>query len=353
MAPSRGGRGARAGLGLLACLGLDGDGVCAKAASARADLFWRQGFLRVPGFADEREVAQLRSAMASLLQSWQKTAASGDGLAEASLSSLRSEGQEPDHGFLLDSAAKASLFLEPSAFDNATGRLKPGITAERAVRKVAHGLHFVEGPFSDYVHSAKVAELVFELGWKRPLVVQTLYRLMPALAAGVDLHQDSATLYTEPPSVLGLWLALEEATTRNGCLQVRRGSHNQPIRERLVRRRCAGREGVCLAFEPVGNASLQEAGAAPGRAPPAHPEDAFEAVEVGPGDLVVTHGALDHFSAAGTDPLRSRESVQVHVVEGGAHWPADNWLQYPPGLRFPPLERKKAPGDQPAGREDL
>ncbi|CAK0809149.1 unnamed protein product [Prorocentrum cordatum] len=36
--------------------------------------------------------------MASLLQSWQKTAASGDGLAEASLSSLRSEGRSPTTG---------------------------------------------------------------------------------------------------------------------------------------------------------------------------------------------------------------------------------------------------------------
>ena len=34
----------------------------------------------------------------------------------------------------------------------------------------------------------------------------------------VALHQDSTFLYTDPPSVVGLWVALEDATKENGCL---------------------------------------------------------------------------------------------------------------------------------------
>ena len=38
-------------------------------------------------------------------------------------------------------------------------------------------------------------------------------------------HQDSTFLYTDPPSVIGLWLALEDATVENGCLFSQPGSH--------------------------------------------------------------------------------------------------------------------------------
>ena len=32
------------------------------------------------------------------------------------------------------------------------------------------------------------------------------------------VHQDCTFLYTDPPTVVGLWVALEDATKDNGCL---------------------------------------------------------------------------------------------------------------------------------------
>jgi len=158
-------------------------------------------------------------------------------------------------------------------------------------------------------------------------VAQTLYRLAPPLSPGVDRHQDSTFLYTEPPSCLGIWLALEDTDGSNGCLRVRGGSHREPIRERLVRRNStqrAGGGGVRLVFERLSNASTP-------------PDAAFTPLETASGDLVVMHGALEHFSAAGVDPSRTRESLQVHLVKADARWLPDNWLQYPAGLSFLPL----------------
>jgi len=350
------------------------------------ELFWRQGFLWLPGFADEAEVAALRGEMDRMLNEWAPPLMNGsdDGSSKAldsgtatnthpvaptgpplspmaSASSLRppqppmlreqgspqAAGTEktqapPDHSFMLNSATKASFFLEPGALDG-NGALQPGMSKRQAVRKVAHGIHLFEGPWRDFVQSPKVARVAHALGWRRPAVVQTLYRLASAQAVGVDRHQDSTTLYTEPPSCLGMWLALEDADESNGCLRVRRGSHREPIRERLVRTGCeqgdggAGDEGAnedaggegrdCqarLVFKRLVNATRQ-------------PDDAFSPLQTSSGDLLVMHGALEHFSERGQDPRRSRESLQVHIVEAGAKWPADNWLQYPAGMRFDEL----------------
>ena len=43
-------------------------------------------------------------------------------------------------------------------------------------------------------------------------------------------------LYTDPPSAVGFWFALEDCTRTNGCLSFVPGSHKtSPITKRLVR----------------------------------------------------------------------------------------------------------------------
>jgi phytanoyl-CoA hydroxylase len=52
----------------------------------------------------------------------------------------------------------------------------------------------------------------------------------------VPSHQDSVFLYTDPPSAVGFWFALEDCTTTNGCLSFVPGSHKtSPITKRFVR----------------------------------------------------------------------------------------------------------------------
>lgn len=42
-------------------------------------------------------------------------------------------------------------------------------------------------------------------------------------------HQDNSFLYTQPTTCTGLWLALEDATTINGCLWAIPGSHKRTL----------------------------------------------------------------------------------------------------------------------------
>lgn len=294
-------------------------------SSVDAELFHKQGFLHIPRFADGEEVSKLRSAILASLHSWRPPMR--DNI--SSSLSMRKSSIEADHAFLLDSATRASVFLEPGAVDPDSGTLVPGIPTKRAVRKVGHGLHLTDGPFKDFASSPKMSDLVTLLGWQQAAIVQTVYRLAPPLAAGVDRHQDSTFLHTEPLSCLGLWLALEDAGESNGCLHVRQGSHREPLRERLVRRGRTKNGGVRLVFERLTNSSE------------APPHD-FLPLPTAAGDLVVMHGTLEHFSMAGLDPSKSRESVQVHLVEASANWSPDNWLQYPDGMRFAQLRSRWA-----------
>lgn len=281
--------------------------------------FEREGYLVVRDFASAAEVSGLRQAISELLDAWDVEEAVRERGGLAALLSLRSDAT--DHSFLFDSSAQASIFPEPAAIDPETGGLRAGVDKRQAVRKVAHGVHMLEGSrFQDFVRLPKLTALAASLGLREALVVQSLYRLVPPLAAGVDRHQDSTTLYTEPPSVLGFWLALEDADEGNGCLRVLPGSHRGPLRERLYRRKDG--DDTRLVFE-----QFQEAGQV-------LPESDFTALPMFAGDVVVLHGTIEHFSEAGTDPERSRESFQVHLVDAGAEWSSDNCIQYPPHIPF-------------------
>lgn len=51
----------------------------------------------------------------------------------------------------------------------------------------------------------------------------------------VTYHQDATYLYTEPPNLVGFWIALDDATTENGCLWFARGSHKSGVHRRYKR----------------------------------------------------------------------------------------------------------------------
>ncbi|GFT69369.1 phytanoyl-CoA dioxygenase 1, partial [Nephila pilipes] len=64
------------------------------------------------------------------------------------------------------------------------------------------------------------------LHYKDPVVVQSMIIFKkPKIGEIVRPHQDSTFLYTDPPTCIGLWFPLEDATIENGCLWYVPGSH--------------------------------------------------------------------------------------------------------------------------------
>ncbi len=116
-------------------------------------------------------------------------------------------------------------------------------------------------------------------------------------AWGQPWHQDSFYFPFEPARpVVGVWLAVTEATLENGCLHVLPGSHAEPVHRHLVDRRPGANTGY---FEIVD-----------------HDASSAEAVLMQPGDLLVFDSHLMHRS---TDNESSgiRAAMVYHYAAGG------------------------------------
>ena len=130
----------------------------------------------------------------------------------------------------------------------------------------------------------------------------------PHIGAEVGWHQDATYLHTEPVTVTGFWIALDDADRDNGCLMALPGAHRGPLRQR---------------FRRIGEALVTET--LDGTPWPSVPPMPLEARR---GTLVVLHGLLPH----GSTPNRSsrpRHAYALHLIDGRAIYAPDNWLQRP------------------------
>ena len=115
-------------------------------------------------------------------------------------------------------------------------------------------------------------------------------------------------LYTDPPSAVGFWFALEDCTAANGCLSFVPGSHKtSPITKRFVRM-----DGGGTGFIDIGG-SFEEPD-----------EDEFKIEECPAGTLVVIHGNVLHKSESNRS-LKSRYIYTFHVIEGESQYDENNW----------------------------
>ena len=194
-------------------------------AASHRRRFERDGFLVLPGFVPADACEALRARMAELIAAFEP----GE-VATVFSTTRRSHAQDR---YFLDSGDKIRFFFEEEAFDH-HGRLRQSKAA--SINKVGHALHDLDPVFERFSRTPELAALVSELGIPAPLLLQSMYIFkQPRIGGEVICHQDAAFLHTEPQSVLGLWFALEDATTLNGCMYAAPGGHQGPLRSRFVR----------------------------------------------------------------------------------------------------------------------
>ena len=144
-----------------------------------------------------------------------------------------------------------------------------------------------------------------------PLLLQSMVIFKnPEIGGEVTPHTDHTFLWTEPQSVIGFWLAIDEATEENGCLWALPGGHRIPAKSRFSRTVSGDATEMTILDESP------------------YPEDGWVPLPAAPGTLIALHGTLPHRSAPNVS-AKSRLAFTLHCIEAGAEYPADNWLQRP------------------------
>ena len=216
--------------------------------------------------------------------------------------------------YFLTSGDKIRFFFEEEAFD-ADGELRQAKAL--SINKLGHAMHDLDPVFERFSHTAALAELCADLGYEDPAILQSMYIFkQPRIGGEVTSHTDLTFLWTEPRSVTGFWFAIEDATLENGCLWALPGGQAIPVKSRFRRDGQGGTLMEVLDDSP-------------------YPEDGLVPLEVPAGTLVVLDGTLPHRSGPNRSD-HSRHAYTLHVIERGAAYPEDNWLQRP-GLPLRPV----------------
>lgn len=227
--------------------------------------------------------------------------------------------------YFVTSGDKIRYFFEKNAFNSETNQLI--VPQEQSLAKIGHALHCSNPVFKQLTTSEKVCQVFKAIGFGEPTVVQSMVIFKnPKVGGEYTPHQDASFLCTEPIHLAGIWLALDDATIENGCLQFIPGSHKCPLARRFVKidenEKLDGDEDSLLKWTgPVVD----------------YEEEKFVQVPVKRGSLVLIHGLVVHRSAPNNSE-NPRWIYTFHAYDKSrAAYLADNWLQASDNDTFMPI----------------
>ncbi len=259
--------------------------------------FQQDGFLVLENFNSP-------DACDALMQRAQELAAGYDYKGHPSVFQT-SEQTKTSDDYFLDSGDKISYFFEKDAFD-AQGNLRTDLL--HSLNKIGHAMHDLDPVFDAFSRSPQMNQLVKDLELEEWVIIQSMLIFKHAKIGGVvDVHQDSAFLYTEPESCIGFWFALEDATINNGCMWAMPGGHKTTLRSWFRRKGTGGTEMHVFDESPTHTEGMQP-------------------LEVKKGACIVLHGLLPHYSLPNTSG-KSRQAYAIHTINKNAHYPETNWLR--------------------------
>jgi len=211
--------------------------------------------------------------------------------------------------YFFGSAENIHCFLEEDALSPAGELLKP---ARLAINKIGHAMHDLDPVFGAFCRQPLFGNILRDIGYRNPVLMQTMYIFkQPFIGGEVRWHQDGSYLITDPATVTGIWVAIEDANQDNGCLWVQPGGHHSPLRQ-IYQVDWRTRKGRLTDVDGAPWPSAADA----------------VAVEVGAGSVVIFHDHMPHYSSQNRSN-RSRHAFTLHAAEQDAEWSGKNWLQRP------------------------
>ncbi|KJA27570.1 hypothetical protein HYPSUDRAFT_34670 [Hypholoma sublateritium FD-334 SS-4] len=280
--------------------------------------FQADGYLVIPGFVLPEDTEALLKRSKELLDDFN--------VEEHPLTRFTTS--DKDHvgdDYFLSSGDKIRYFLEEDAVD-ASGKLTR--EKQKSVNKIGHALHELDPIFRrTTLENERLRALVRDLKFHRdPVALQSMVITKQTQIGGeVPEHNDSTFLYTNPPSALGFWIALERCTATNGALSFLPGSHLiYPVTKRFVR---LG-QGKGTGFEQLPITPEEEELSR-------KPKGEYILETCNPGDLVLIHGSVLHKSERNTSP-HTRFAYTFHMIDSApyAQYDEKNWLQPTKELPF-------------------
>lgn len=269
-------------------------------ADWKPECFAENGFAVVPGAISPAELDNFRSAVDRLVQSF-------DPDVHRTVFSSENQAHARDTYFLR-SGSQISYFLEEDAVGE---HGEPTVSGHEALNKIGHAMHDLDPGISEFCRSGAFEQLARAVNMVNPALLQSMIIFKnPHIGGEVHVHTDHTFLWTEPQSVTGFWVAIDDATEENGCLWAMPGGHTIPVKSRF-QRTVAGDRTEMLVFDDR-----------------PYPDEGWVPLEVEAGTMIAIHGTLPHYSAANRSP-KPRLAFTLHCIEQDSAYPANNWLQRP------------------------
>jgi phytanoyl-CoA hydroxylase len=226
----------------------------------------REGYLVLPGVLDPGHVEECLAALTQL-----------------ATDPALEPGQRDGHG--------AFIALEPGVDPTAAPRAdlirKFGDFTDRAAA-------LMRAAMSARLHQ----ELDALMGQGRVLLQEMALVKPPKVSGEKPWHQDAAYFRGSDPNLMfGVWIALDPATRENGCMEVIQGSHLRG---------------------PAPHVPAEDINLCTIRPDLLRPQDRV-ALPMDPGDVLIFHSLINHYTAANRSNQR-RRALQFHYHQVGMEW---------------------------------
>jgi len=175
-----------------------------------------------------------------------------------------------------------------------------------------HFPHKISPLMKEAAANSKVANVLSQIVSPNVKCLQTMLFMKAPGKKGQAWHQDEYFIPTRDKSLIGVWLALEDASIENGCLWVIPGSHKDGfIRKRVENTVSDFADLECAYLEP-------------------YTEKDYQMVEVKEGSVIYFHGYLLHMSLKNKTEDRFRRALVSHYssAESMLPWNQDGRLDF-------------------------